>query len=333
MATKYYMVSNRNVQDNGLGDRAASLSYWASEGGALDDFANWNRYNPTQFSKLLVVATGAFPLITDPGLHEEQKHLGLVVHGFNNTWAAACRRYQEVCDALFEGADSMGICVLFSWPSDGMSTNYLPDRQDAVRSAESFADLLTRLYEDTRARQEAAAADEDKACRAKITFFAHSMGNYVVQKGLKTLWDRKNQPLLLSLVNQLLMIAADVDNDLFRSGETVDRSDGDAVANLAYRITSLYSPRDATLGLSAGAKHFGKRRLGRSGLDLDVPVPDNVWQLDCSPFFPAGTSNRGVHSAYFDPQGGVYRLMRDVMTGLDRTLIDSKVASGDYAPL
>jgi len=72
---------------------------------------------------------------------------------------------------------------------------------------------------------------------------AHSMGNYLLQKAMAAAWTRKNQPLLVSLVNQLLMVAADVDNDLFDAG-ALDNSDGSAVANLTYRITALYSGRD-----------------------------------------------------------------------------------------
>src|SRR5271169_2606783 len=124
------------------------------------------------------------------------------------------------------------------------------------------------------------------------------MGNYVVQKALATAWTRKNQPLLVSLVNQLLMVAADVDNDLFKSGETVDGSDGDAIANLTYRVSVLYSGRDAVLGASAGLKHFGKRRLGRSGLDPNVTAPDNVCEFDCTTLLDESATD--VHSAYFD---------------------------------
>ena len=76
-------------------------------------------------------------------------------------------------------------------------------------------------------------------CRAKISIIAHSMGNYLLQKAMHQVWTRKNQPLLVSLVNQLIMVAADVDNDLFSGGETVDRTDGDGIANLTYRVTAL----------------------------------------------------------------------------------------------
>ena len=128
---------------------------------------------------------------------------------------------------------------------------------------------------------------------------AHSMGNFLLQKAMQICWTRRNQPLLMSLINQLIMVAADVDNDLFRAGESVDKSDGDAIANLTYRITALYTGRDPVLGLSAGLKHFGKRRLGRSGLDPrpgerdgEKKLPDNVWDVDCTGLFPSFVSDR-----------------------------------------
>ncbi len=65
------------------------------------------------------------------------------------------------------------------------------------------------------------------------------------------------------------MVAADVDNDLFNGDKAIDKSDGDAIANLTYRVTALYTGRDSLLGLSAGLKHSGKRRLEeRWGLEL-----------------------------------------------------------------
>jgi esterase/lipase superfamily enzyme len=103
---------------------------------------------------------------------------------------------------------------------------------------------------------------------------------------MATAWTRKNQPLLASLVNQLIMVAADVDNDVFEPLSS-DTTDGNAVANLTYRITALFSGRDAVLGASAGLKHFGSRRLGRSGLPVEPPTgKDNIWDIDCSGFFP-----------------------------------------------
>jgi hypothetical protein len=129
------------------------------------------------------------------------------------------------------------------------------------------------------------------------------------------------------LINQLLMVAADVDNDLFDTGAP-DNSDGSAVDNLTYRITALYSGRDAVLGASAGLKHFGTRRLGRSGLAHEPPqvggppATDNVWDVDCSSFFPASVSGIDIHGAYFVTDGTI-TLMRQVLRGVDRSALDS----------
>jgi esterase/lipase superfamily enzyme len=218
----------------------------------------------------------------------------------------------------------MGTCVLFTWPSNGSPVEYLADRGDAAASAPDLADVLEELYDWLLTRQRAAVRKPEQACRAKTSMIAHSMGNYVLQKAMQVLWTRKNQPLLVSLLNQLLMVAADVDNDLFKSGESVDKSDGDAIANLTYRVTALYSGLDEILGVSAGLKHFGKRRLGRSGLDDPAAVPDNVWQVDCTPFFGPLPPH---HGAYFTTPD-VLDLMRQILRGVDRGVLTNSLPSG-----
>ena len=164
---------------------------------------------------------------------------------------------------------------------------------------------------------------------------AHSMGNYVLQKAMASAWTRKNQPLLASLLNQLVMVAADVDNDLFDAGAP-DNDDGGAIVNLSYRITALYSGRDAVLGASAGLKHFGTRRLGRSGLANrpplvnQLPATDNVWDVDCSSFFPASVGGNAIHGAYFETPETI-ELMRKILRGIDRGVLQTLGATTGHA--
>jgi esterase/lipase superfamily enzyme len=318
----YWMISNRNRTKNGLGSSLDDVTYWAADGTRpLDQFASWEKASGRAFQSQLVNAAAAFPAIADPAKHEDQKHVALFLHGFNNGWDDAARRYRGIADDLFTGDSGLGILILFSWPSEGLKTGYYPDRLEARRAADGVADVLTSLFDWVTRNQSAAMADPGKACKAKVSVIAHSMGNFVLQRAMQAAWTRNNQPLLVSLVNQLLMVAADVDNDLFGAGEAVDQGDGDAIANLTYRVSALYSPRDATLGLSAGFKHFGKRRLGRSGLDRTAPLPDNVWDIDCSRLMDAALGGE-VHSAYFD-QPKTKELMRRILRGLDRTIVQS----------
>jgi hypothetical protein len=76
-------------------------------------------------------------------------------------------------------------------------------------------------------------------------------------------------------------------------------------------------------------KHFGKRRLGRSGIDHDYPVSDNVWDVDCSRFFTSETVKnfpQGVHSAYFEVPNTI-KLIRELLRGIDRAvLVDEGLA-------
>jgi hypothetical protein len=74
---------------------------------------------------------------------------------------------------------------------------------------------------------------------------------------------------------------------------------------------------------SAGLKHFGARRLGRSGLSHRPPLvsappeTDNVWDIDCSSFFPANAGGGVSHGAYFVTDATI-ELMRQILRGIDR---------------
>jgi esterase/lipase superfamily enzyme len=316
----YFMISDRNTIGNGLGRDLAPLTFWTATDPPLDQFKSWRQVTKAQLRNYLARDADKFPLV-QPENNEQQKHVTFFVHGYNNNWADAARRYQSLCEKLFSGADSLGYCVLFSWPSDGMKLGYLPDRYDALKCAPDLAQVLSDLYDWMLDKQAEGAANPRKACRAKVSMIAHSMGNYLLQKAMQSAWTRSNQPLLVSLINQLLMVAADVDNDLFAGGEQQDKSDGNAIANLTYRVTALYGGLDSVLGMSAGLKHFGKRRLGRSGLDRQYAVSDNIWDIDCSRLFPPAETN--IHSAYFD-YDACTTLMRQLLTGVDRTVLRSR---------
>jgi esterase/lipase superfamily enzyme len=318
----YWMISNRTVKNDGFGvERAPTPTFWISDKGPLDNFKNWKSISVDQFKTLLIGAADQFPPL-DQSENEDQQHVTFLVHGYNNGWQDAARMYQKFCGNLFSGNNSLGICIAFDWPSYGSVVDYLPDRVHARECARDLADVLSQLYDWLLGKQQAAIQNSEKACRAKVSMVSHSMGNYVMQKAMAAAWTRKNQPLLVTLINQLVMVAADVDNDLFQS-DASDGTDGDAVANLTYRITALYSGRDAVLGASAGLKHFGTRRLGRSGLAMRPPTgKDNVWDVDCSSFFPSSVGGMDIHSAYFDNKRTL-ALMRDTLRGLDRSVLDT----------
>jgi len=326
----YWMITNREVQPDGFGDDFDSLTFWTNPNGKLDQFSEWKRIEkPDDFRNALIAIANKFPdpLVVPP---EQQKHVTIFVHGFDTNWVSAVQRYGKIVNSLFSGDNSMGECILFTWPSKGSLAGYLPDRSEARKSAEDFSLVLSDLYDWMAKKQQDAAEDPRNGCRAQTSLIAHSMGNYVVQNAMNFAWTRKNRPLLMSLINQYVMAAADVDNDIFRAGDSVQHGDGEGIANLTYRATALFSGKDAVLGVSAGLKHFGKRRLGRAGLDRTCPIPDNVWDIDCSNWFD-GVNGVEVHSAYFDVDK-CYTLMRALLQGLDRTVLLASDLTPDALP-
>lgn len=318
----YWLITNRNVMQNGFGTEFAEVTYWTAPLSA-DPLAkaSWTQVTRDAFHAALKRAADQYPhpLQVSP---EDQKHVTLLVHGYNNAWSDAMALYQRVVLHLYGDASGLGECIAFDWPSKGSLLGYLPDRAEARRSAQDLANVLGDLYDWLLVKQTAAKANLADACKAKTSVIAHSMGNYVLECGMNYAWTQKNRPLLVSLLHEAVMVAADVDNDLFRAGDTVTHGDGEGISNLTYRVSALCSGRDGVLGASAGLKHFGKRRLGRSGLDRTVPVPDNVWDIDCSDLIHDNVNGIATHSAYFNPnESACLPLIRQILRGIDRSVL------------
>ena len=311
-----FLVTNRNITGKGPADsRVKTLTYFtAPVDKDLSDWTSWTKISGADFREQLMTETAAFPML-DAENNEAERHLSLFIHGYNNTWADAAWRYQSLINALYAGQTPLGVLVLVSWPSNGSVTGYLPDREDARDGAVTLADLFVKLHEHVRSMQLLAAKTNDpgKLCRAKISVIAHSMGNYVLQKALAVTSKRLNNPALITLIHQLVMVAADVDNDLFQRDQP-EGSDGNLMANLCYRITAVYSGLDNVLGAAAGLKHFGTRRLGRSGLADPTRVHDNVWDHDVSDLIRGAAH---YHAGLFETKAGQLFLER-VLRGVDR---------------
>jgi esterase/lipase superfamily enzyme len=323
-----WLITNRNMDTDrdSFGGDLASLTFWtfdptANPTKSVTQLSSWTQRTSDEFRAALVAAAGTFPNpVTTPT--ESQKHLTLFIHGYDNDWLQAMERYDTIAKQLFDGPNSLGELISFDWPSKGSLLGYLPDRAEARKTGDDLTNVLSQLYDWMSAQQIAATVSLDNACRAKTSVIAHSMGNYALEYAMNALWTRKNRPLLVSLMQEVLMVAADVDNDIFRNGENVSHGDGEGLANLSYRITALYTGRDNVLGASAGLKHFGKRRLGRAGLDRTSPVPDNVWDVDCSDLINPSVNGIDVHGEYFNPsETRVYDLFRGILEGNDRSIL------------
>ncbi len=316
----FLMISNRNREDNRLDIKLAKLRFYRAPANCtaeqLKRLDTWSELSRPAFITELKRIGDTFPILPD-AQNEQQQHLSLYIHGYDNAWEDTVDRYVLIKQRIIE-AGGLGQLILYSWPSNGSVAGYLSDREDARSSAPDLGQLLVDLHGYLLDKQRVAVetGDPSKFCRAKISIIAHSMGNFVLQKALAMAAKRLNSPQLVALINQLIMVAADVDNDIFQTNKAQD-SDGCLMANLCYRIGALYTGLDAVLGMSAGLKHFGTRRLGRSGLSDGFNVWDNVFDLDISDFIRRDIE---VHSAAFEsPQ--VQTILQRMLRGVDRAFV------------
>lgn len=334
---KYWRISDRAIRaGQPSSTEQGPVTYWTGENLSSDGTIAWQKVTQSQFQTMLKAAADALNPNNDAE-QEDQPHVTFFVHGYNVSWAQSSASYLNLCNRLFSGNKGMGLCVSFDWPSYGNILGYYPDRAHARACADDLTNVLSTLYDYLLDKQAAATKNPDNACKAKVSMISHSMGNYLLQKAMAAAWTRKNQPLLASLLNQLIMVAADVDNDIFDDGAP-DNGDGSAIVNLTYRITALYSGKDSVLGVSAGLKHFGTRRLGRAGLAhrpplvTEPPATDNVWDVDCSSFFAPTVKGQDIHGAYFVTDGTI-ELMRQILRGIDRAVLKAtKVTVGSADP-
>lgn len=160
---------------------------------------------------------------------DDPKHVVFFVHGFNNTLEDVARR----CDAIARTFDVE--VVAFSWPANGGgvkgAASYLSDKRDAQASVVAFDRALdkarglvsqmreaainriiearpSRLPENGEKFRQRLTAAAEKDCPVRITLMLHSMGNYLLERTLKSTALRGHLPLF----DNIVMCAADVNN-------------------------------------------------------------------------------------------------------------------------
>ena len=174
------------------------------------------------------------------------------IHGYNSSFADAARRAAQLSyDLNFAGAT-----VLFSWPSRAEVAEYTVDEQNAEWAVSDMKAVLASLG--------------TVAAGTPIYVIAHSMGNRVVTRGFKALFDENRAAR--RAFNQVVLAAPDLDADVFRrdiAPSILGRPGGP-------RVTLYASSNDKALKASRNL-HGGYRRLGESGSDLVVmPNLDTV---------------------------------------------------------
>ncbi len=210
---------------------------------------------------------------------DDTSHLLAYVHGYNNSFGYAVRRSAQLTHDL----DHEVVPVLYSWPAHGgtwlASAKYTFDENEAARSSEGFAELLTHLDPLT----------------TPLSVYAHSMGSRVLSDALLDLRGLGDSELSL---DQVVYAAPDIDARLFT------RRYLQLVTGASQRVTVYCAADDRALKLSRGV-HGGYDRLGSCrDSTLEVLHENGVEVVDASLLY--------VNMLDHDKVSNSPRLLRDL---------------------
>ncbi len=158
------------------------------------------------------------------------------VHGYLRSF----RQAGKVLAEFVEQTDFPGVPVLWSWPSTSNPARYTVDETNIMWAQRDFDRFLQDVLTDSGART--------------VHLVGHSLGG----RGLVTvtLLNLRQQGVDLSRVGQFVLLAPDIDEDIFR------RDMAPALVDAGLRVTLYTSANDKAL-LTAYRVH-GHRRAGDS---------------------------------------------------------------------
>ncbi len=174
----------------------------------------------------------------------------LFIHGFNTSFADACRRAAQMAyDLKFSGP-----VFLYSWPSRDQFLRYGMDEDSAIWTTAHFVDFLKQIL--------------NLKDLGHLHIIAHSMGNRVLTDGLLTPKINEKERARLG---QIIFAAADVNRKTFHEQYELDKIK-------AMRVTLYASNHDQAL--LASKLFHGFVRLGE--VNPDIEIKSGMDSLDAS---------------------------------------------------
>lgn len=183
--------------------------------------------------------------------HNNDGKIVFYIHGYNVGFEKSCRR----AAILQRSLNPRHRLLLFSWPADGNLLSYIRDEADLEWSVPQIAELLQKLAQYVGSE--------------RLDVVAHSLGSRGVVIALSRM---ACKPSIDPLINELILVAPDIDRDYFLD-------EWPRIRPLVRRTTLYTSENDKALRASHEA--HGYPRLGEAGENLTVLA--GIETIDVSP--------------------------------------------------
>jgi esterase/lipase superfamily enzyme len=244
--------------------------------------------------------------------------VGIYIHGYNNNYQASIDEIFDFEKNLADVIEYKPIIVGFSWPSRGRVPDYLSDREEVRDSVGAFTRFLCEIN--------TFITENERECFSTSYCVAHSMGNYLLRKGMEYLSDYLGAPGGRLLFNETIMLAPDLaSKDIELDGK------GSYIADFSRRVHVYYSTHDRALKASS-LKRFGANRLGRHGANDYSNLADNVVLVNAEKYANSSSADGlkdrenkqvSVHSSHrYHPN--ILKDISQVLSSVERNLISNR---------
>jgi len=196
------------------------------------------------------------------GENAKDNNVIFFVHGFNTNLEDVRGAFKKLQKLYVDNPKCpISHIIIFTWP--GMSPkipyHYFNDREDAIASGKALARGIEKV---TKFFQTFLLADGNEPCNRSIHLMAHSMGNRVLEHVMLEL--KKNQSQTRELFSEVILIAADVNYNIFEPNEPFS-----GLIEMGKRVHIYFHEADRVLDISKYTKNFSNRlgRYGRKKID------------------------------------------------------------------
>ena len=224
-----------------------------------------------------------FHNLKDTMMESEGKDVLIYIHGYNVSWDEAvgsALSLQFMINSQQKRDAKEVIVVLFSWPSNGSMmpfAAYKSDRSDARDSGKAIGrgflklkDFLSTLHRDVQ-------GGKQELCNQNIHLLCHSMGNYLLENGLKNKFIGYSEGSVLPrMFKHIFLCAPDVKDDALEGNNGMSR-----LHEMSSNVTIYYNNGDLGMQIGKYTKSLSER-LGHTGNAHPALVHNKVHQVDCS---------------------------------------------------
>ncbi|MEO0803418.1 MAG: alpha/beta hydrolase [Cyanobacteria bacterium J06642_2] len=251
-----YVVTNRNLQPNEPDERKFGLSFNETHPSNLrlakvsKDQGEWNvevlddsiEHN----GDMIHASEFVFRQELDR-IRNTKSNVLLFCHGFNTDFKDAL----EIAYAIETTYEALEV-VMFTWPSNGVTLDYLDDKEEAALSHQAFDRFLEKVREYNTSFCK-------KGCEVKFSLALHSMGNFL----LETLVESPHFQGETHFLDNVILLSADVNNP----------GHEEWVSKLTFRNRLFVTINEDDFALNLSDSKFGreqKARLGNTARNLSA---------------------------------------------------------------